>query len=145
MNGGTLAEEMLAGSGLIKTLETTYIGLEGGMPVAYGIRRCIEQGVIELVETIVTGALLKEPWPESWGYLSCHAWRLGSDILEYDTFKKASLRGEKKMVIYPSGYTTKKYEVIDDPFDGFESRPREGSLQVMTVVVTKQMLMETVR
>ncbi|MDI3480722.1 MAG: glutaconate CoA-transferase, subunit, partial [Tepidanaerobacteraceae bacterium] len=50
MNGGTLVEEMLAGAGLIKWLETTYLGLEGGMPVAYAIRQGIETGKIELVE-----------------------------------------------------------------------------------------------
>lgn len=50
MNGGTIVEEMLAGAGLIKWLETTYLGMDGGMPVAYAVRRGIELGEIELVE-----------------------------------------------------------------------------------------------
>ena len=50
MNGGTYVEEMLAGAGLINRLESTYIGLEGGMPVAYAIRQAIQSGEIELIE-----------------------------------------------------------------------------------------------
>jgi glutaconate CoA-transferase subunit A len=126
MNGGTLAEEMLAGSGLIKTLETTYIGLEGGMPVAYGIRRCIEQGVIELVEDYSNWSFAQRTLAGKLGlpFMPCMG-DLGSDILEYDTFKKASLRGRKENgeFIHP-GIPPKKYEVIDDPFDGFGLRPR---------------------
>ena len=50
MNGGTVVEEMLAGMGLVRWMETTYIGMEGGMPVAYAVRRSIEEGAIELIE-----------------------------------------------------------------------------------------------
>ena len=50
MNGGTAVEEMLAGAGMIKRLEGTYLGLEGGMPVAYGMRQAIESSQIEFVE-----------------------------------------------------------------------------------------------
>lgn len=49
MNGGTAVEEMLAGAGLVKWLESTYLRLEGGMPVAYGMRKAIEEGEIELI------------------------------------------------------------------------------------------------
>src|SRR5260370_7532846 len=39
MNGGASIEESLAANDLISRLETTYVGLEGIQPVAYGIRR----------------------------------------------------------------------------------------------------------
>ncbi|MDN5313155.1 MAG: glutaconate CoA-transferase, subunit [Thermoanaerobacteraceae bacterium] len=126
MNGGTLVEEMLAGAGLIKWLETTYLGLEGGMPVAYAMRQGIEMGNIELVEDYSNWSFAQRTLAGKYGlpFMPCMG-DLGSDILNYDTFGKAGLRGrnEKGEFIHP-GIPPKKYEVIDDPFEGFGLRPR---------------------
>lgn len=127
MNGGTAAEEMLAGAGLIKWLESTYLGLEGGMPVAYGIRKAIEEGEIELVEDFSNWSFALRTVAGKYGlpFMPCLG-DLGSDLLEYDTFEKAGLRGknEKGEWIHP-GISPKKYQVIDDPFEGWGLRPRQ--------------------
>ena len=49
---------------------------------------------------------------------------LGSDLLEYDVFGKAGLRGVREDGTWiHDGIPPKKYEVVDDPFDGFGLRP----------------------
>ena len=125
MNGGTLAEEMLAGAGLIKWLESTYLGLEGGMPVAYAIRKCIEEGVIELVEDYSNWSFAQRTLAGRLGlpFMACMG-DMGSDLVEYDTFGKAGLRGRKddSSPIHP-GIPPAKYSIIDDPFDGYGLRP----------------------
>jgi len=125
MNGGTIVEEMLAGAGRVKWLETTYLGMEGGMPVAYAIRKCIEEGVIELVEDYSNWSFAQRTLAGRLGlpFMPCLS-DLGSDLLEYDTFGKAGLRvknedGSMKHVGIPPA----KYSVVDDPFDGFGLRP----------------------
>ena len=125
MNGGTIVDEMLAGAGLIKWLETTYLGMEGGMPVAYAIRKCIEQGVIELVEDYSNWSFAQRTLAGRLGlpFMPCLC-DLGSDLIEYDTFGKAGLR-KKKPDGSPrhAGIPPAKYSVMDDPFDGFGLRP----------------------
>jgi len=125
MNGGTLVEEMLAGAGLVKWLETTYIGLEGGMPVAYATRKCIEEGIIELVEDYSNWSFAQRTLAGRLGlpFMPCLS-DLGSDLLEYDVFARAGLRGfgENGQPIHP-GIPPHKYSVIDDPFDGYGLRP----------------------
>ncbi|MCL1975280.1 MAG: hypothetical protein FWG61_03855 [Firmicutes bacterium] len=125
MNGGTIIEEMLAGVGLIKWLETTYLGMEGGMPVAYAMRRCIEEGVIELVEDYSNWSFAQRTLAGRLGlpFMPCLS-DLGSDLLKYDTFGKAGLR-EKNADGSPkhAGIPPAKYSVIDDPFEGFGLRP----------------------
>lgn len=125
MNGGTIVEEMLAASGLIKWLETTYLGMEGGMPVAYAIKRCIEEGIIELVEDYSNWSFAQRTLAGRLGlpFMPCLG-DLGSDLLEYDTFGKAGLR-EKNADGSPRhpGIPPAKYSVIDDPFEGFGLRP----------------------
>ena len=125
MNGGTLVEEMLSGAGLVKWLETTYIGLEGGMPVAYATRKCIEEGVIELVEDYSNWSFAQRTLAGRLGlpFMPCLS-DLGSDLLTYDVFAKAGLRGftEKWKPIHP-GIPPRKYAVIDDPFQGYGLRP----------------------
>jgi len=125
MNGGTLVEEMLAGAGLIKWLESTYLGLEGGMPVAYAIRKCIEEGVIELTEDYSNWSFAQRTLAGRLGlpFMPCLG-DLGSDLLEYDTFGKAGLRQPNDDgSLKHSGIPPSKYHVIDDPFEGFGLRP----------------------
>jgi len=125
MNGGTLVEEMLAGAGLIKWLETTYIGLEGGMPVAYAVRKCIEDGVIELVEDYSNWSFAQRTLAGRLGmpFMPCMG-DLGSDLIEYDAFGEAGLRGtnDDGLPKHP-GIPPLKHCIIDDPFDGFGLRP----------------------
>lgn len=125
MNGGTIVEEMLSGAGLIKWLETTYLGMEGGMPVAYAIRKCIEEGVIELVEDYSNWSFAQRTLAGRLGlpFMPCLS-DLGSDLLEYDTFGKAGLRAKNEDGSPKhSGIPSAKYSVIDDPFGGFGLRP----------------------
>lgn len=125
MNGGSIIEEMLAGCGLVKWLETTYIGLEGGMPVAYAIRRSIEEGRIELVEDYSNWSYAQRCLAGRLGlpFMPCLS-NLGSDLTEYDSFGEAGLRGwkEEGIPIHP-GIPPKKFAVIDDPFEGYGLRP----------------------
>lgn len=127
MNGGTTVEEMLAGAGLIKWLETTYLGMEGGMPVAYAVRLAIEQGEIELIEDYSNWSFALRTVAARYGlpFLPCLG-DLGSDLITHDTFGKAGLRGrdETGRWLHP-GIPPRKYAVIDDPFEGWGLRPRE--------------------
>lgn len=126
MNGGTYVEEMLAGAGLIKWLESTYLGLEGGMPVAYAIRQAVESGEIELVEDYTNWSYALRTVAGKYGlpFMPCLS-DIGSDLMEYDCFGKAGLRGrdEEGEWIHP-GIPPEKYVVVDDPFDGWGLRPR---------------------
>ena len=125
MNGGAIVEEALAGAGLIKWLETTYIGLEGGMPVAYALRRAIESGRIELVEDYSNWSFGQRTLAGRMGlpFMPCMS-NMGSDILRYDTFGKAGLRGCKEDGSpMHAGIPPKKYAIVQDPFDGFGLRP----------------------
>lgn len=126
MNGGTLVEEMLAGAGLIRWLESTYLGLEGGMPVAYAIRQAIQCGQIELVEDYTNWSYALRTIAGKYGlpFMPCMG-DMGSDVMEYDTFGKAGLRGKDEYDKWKHpGIPPKKYAVIDDPFDGWGLRPR---------------------
>lgn len=125
--GAAAALEFLAANGLIKQMDTTYIGLEGLQPVAFSLRRQIEDGSIEVIEdydnySFCTRALAgRYGWP--FAPVMCG---LGSDLLEYDSFGEAGLRGRKEdgSWIHPS-VPPKKYAVIDDPFDGWGLRPHQ--------------------
>lgn len=127
MNGGSYIEEMLAGSGLVKWLETTYIGLEGGMPVAYALRQGIQEGDIELVEDYSNWSFALRTVAGKYGlpFMPCMT-DMGSDLVNYDVFGKAGLRGRKDNGewIHP-GIPPKKYSIMDDPFDGWGLRPRD--------------------
>ena len=126
MNGGTYVEEMLAGAGLINRLESTYIGLEGGMPVAYAIRQAIQSGEIELIEDYTNWSFALRTVAGKYGlpFMPCMT-DIGSDLMEYDVFGKAGLRGKTASGewIHP-GIPPKKYAVMDDPFEGWGLRPR---------------------
>ncbi|HEX8706718.1 MAG TPA: CoA-transferase [Pyrinomonadaceae bacterium] len=125
--GAAAAMEVLAANRLIKRVDTTYIGLEGLQPVAASLRRQIEDGEIELIEdydnySFSTRALAaRYGWP--FAPVMCG---LGSDLLEYDNFGDAGLRGRKEdgSWIHPS-IPPKPYAVIEDPFDGWGLRPHQ--------------------
>lgn len=125
MNGGTMAEEMLAGCGLIKWIESTYVGLEGGTPVAYAVCKSIEEGRIELMEDYSNWSFAQRTLAGRLGlpFMPCMG-DLGSDILEYDAFGKAGLRGwNADGTPIHSGVPPKKFAVVDDPFEGYGLRP----------------------
>ena len=125
MNGGTIVEEMLAGAGLIKWLETTYLGMDGGMPVAYAVRRGIELGEIELVEDYSNWSFAQRTLAGRLGlpFMPCMG-NMGTDLLSYDIFGEAGLRGKKEDGSpMHAGIPCKKFEIIDDPFEGYGLRP----------------------
>ena len=127
MNGGTAVEEMLAGAGLVKWLESTYLGLEGGMPVAYGMRKAIEEGEIELIEDYSNWSFALRTVAGKYGlpFMPCLG-DLGSDLMNYDSFGQAGLRGRDVNGDWiHAGIPPKKYQVIDDPFEGWGLRPRK--------------------
>ena len=126
MNGGTYVEEMLAGAGLIKWLESTYIGLEGGMPVAYAIRQAIQNGEIELIEDYSNWSFALRTIAGKYGlpFMPCMT-DMGSDLMTYDVFGKAGLRGKNVHGKWKHpGIPPHKYCVMDDPFEGWGLRPR---------------------
>ena len=125
MNGGTGAEEILAANDLIRWMETTYVGLEGIQPVAHSIRRRIEDGSIELIEDYSNFGFAQRTVAARYGWpFAPLVSELGSDLLEYDVFGKAGLRGKNPdgSWKHPS-IPPKKFHVIDDPFEGFGYRP----------------------
>ena len=88
MNGGSIIEEMLVGCGLVKWLETTYIGMEGGMPVAYAIRKSIEEGELEIIEDYSNWSYAQRCLAGRLGmpFMPCLS-NMGSDLLNYDSFE----------------------------------------------------------
>jgi glutaconate CoA-transferase subunit A len=124
MNGGASAEEFLVGAGLVKMLDTTYVGLEGIQPVAMSIRRAIQDGRIDIEDYSNYGFGLRTVAGRyGWPFAPLMA-ELGSSLSENDTFGKMGLRGKKKdgSWIHPS-IPPKRMAVIDDPFDGWGLRP----------------------
>jgi glutaconate CoA-transferase subunit A len=125
MNGGSIIEEMLAGCGLVKWLETTYIGMEANMPVAHALRHSIEEHVIELVEDYSNWSYAQRCLAGRLGmpFMPCLS-NLGSDLLRYDSFGDAGLRGiDEEGKPFHSGIPPQKFAVIDDPFEGYGLRP----------------------
>src|SRR5260221_13273781 len=125
MNGGASIEETLAANDLISRLETTYVGLEGIQPVAYSIRRRVQDGSIPLFEDYSNYGFATRTIAGrfGWPFAPLMA-ELGSSIPEYDVFGKAGLRGRNAdgSWIDPR-IPPKKFAVIDDPFDGWGLRP----------------------
>jgi glutaconate CoA-transferase, subunit A len=124
MNGGASLEDMLIGAGLVKMIDTTYVGLEGIQPVANNIRRAIQDGDIDIEDYSNYGfgsrtVAARYGWPFA-PLMS----ELGTDLCENDTFGAMGLRGRKKdgSWIHPS-IPPKRMHVIEDPFDGFGLRP----------------------
>jgi glutaconate CoA-transferase subunit A len=124
MNGGASICEFWCGTGLVKMIDTTYIGLEGIQPVAYSVRRSIQDGTVDIEDYSNYGYGLRTVagrygWP--FAPMMCE---LGTDIMEHDTFAKMGLRGKKAdgSWIHPS-IAPARAAVIEDPFDGWGLRP----------------------
>lgn len=126
-NAGATPVMMMAGAGQLDWIEMTFIGLETIQPVSYEIRKGLEDGDI-------SAYMLFSNY--SWA-LRTHAGRfgmqfatgmtdIGSDLIEYDVFGKAGLRGknEKGMWIHPD-IPPARQVIIDDPFDGWGLRPHQ--------------------
>jgi len=125
--GGANAMEFLAANGLIKWLDTTYIGLEGLQPVAYSLRRQIQDGDIELIEDYDNYSFCTRAVAARYGWPFAPLMSsLGSSLLKYDNFGEAQLRGRKDdgTWIHPS-IPPKHHAVIEDPFDGWGLRPHQ--------------------
>ncbi|GBE15980.1 glutaconate CoA-transferase subunit A [bacterium BMS3Abin14] len=124
MNGGASIADFWAGAGLIKLMDTTYIGLEGIQPVAYNIRRSIQDGTIDIEDYSNYGYGLRTVAGRyGWPFAPCMA-EMGTDLSEHDTFKKMGLRGKKAdgSWVHPS-IPPERMSVIEDPFDGWGLRP----------------------
>jgi glutaconate CoA-transferase subunit A len=124
MNGGASLEDMLVGAGLVKMLDTTYVGLEGIQPVANNIRRAIQDGTIDIEDYSNYGFGLRTVAGRyGWPFAPLMS-ELGTDLSENDTFAAMGLRGKNKdgSWIHPS-IPPKRMHVIEDPFDGFGLRP----------------------
>src|SRR5260370_31926481 len=89
-------EESLAANDLISRIETTYIGLEGIQPLAYSIRRRIQDGSIPLIEDYSNYGYASRTIAGRYGWPFAPLMaELGSSLPEYDTFGKAGLAGKK--------------------------------------------------
>lgn len=127
--GAAAAVECLAAAGLVRRLDTTYIGLEGLQPVAYSIRRQVEDGTIELIEDYDNYSYCTRALAGRYGWPFAPVMSgLGSDLLNTDNFGAAGLRGraEDGGWLHPS-VPPRRHAVIDDPFDGWGLRPHAFS------------------
>src|SRR2546425_4221716 len=130
MNGGASIEEALAANDLISRLETTYIGLEGIQPVAYSIRRRIQDGSIPLFEDYSNYGYATRTIAGrfGWPFAPLMA-ELGSDVPEYDVFGKAGLRGRNAAGSWINPrIPPKKFPAKNNPFIGwgFVHNPSKG-------------------
>ncbi len=124
MNGGASIVDFWAGAGLVKLLDTTYIGLEGIQPVAYNIRRSIQDGTIDVEDYSNYGFGLRTVAGRyGWPFAPLMS-EFGTSLMDHDTFAKMGLRGKKKdgSWIHPS-VAPARAAVIEDPFDGWGLRP----------------------
>ena len=124
MNGGASICEIWCGTGLVKMIDTTYIGLEGIQPVAYSVRRSIQDGTVDIEDYSNYGYGLRTVAGRyGWPFAPCMS-ELGTSIMEHDTFGKMGLRGKKAdgSWIHPS-IAPARAAVIEDPFDGWGFRP----------------------
>ena len=124
MNGGASICEFWCAAGLVKLLDTTYIGLEGIQPVAYSVRRAIQDGTVDVEDYSNYGYGLRTVAGRyGWPFAPLMS-ELGTSIMEHDTFAKMGLRGKKAdgSWIHPS-VAPARSAVIEDPFDGWGLRP----------------------
>lgn len=124
MNGGASIVDFWAGAGLVKLLDTTYIGLEGIQPVAFNIRRSIQDGTIDVEDYSNYGYGLRTVAGRyGWPFAPLMS-EFGTSFMDHDTFGKMGLRGKKAdgSWIHPS-IAPARAAVIEDPFDGWGLRP----------------------
>jgi len=124
MNGGASICEFWAAAGLVKLLDTTYIGLEGIQPVAYSVRRSIQDGTIDVEDYSNYGYGLRTVAGRyGWPFAPCMS-EFGTSFMDNDTFGKMGLRGKKAdgSWIHPS-IAPARAAVVEDPFDGWGLRP----------------------
>jgi len=124
MNGGASICEFWAAAGLVKLLDTTYIGLEGIQPVAYSVRRSIQDGTIDVEDYSNYGYGLRTVAGRyGWPFAPLMS-EFGTSFMDNDTFGKMGLRGKKAdgSWIHPS-IAPARAAVIEDPFDGWGLRP----------------------
>jgi glutaconate CoA-transferase subunit A len=124
MNGGASICEFWAAAGLVKLLDTTYIGLEGIQPVAYSVRRSIQDGTIDVEDYSNYGYGLRTVAGRyGWPFAPLMS-EFGTSFMDHDTFGKMGLRGLKAdgSWIHPS-IAPARAAVIEDPFDGWGLRP----------------------
>jgi glutaconate CoA-transferase subunit A len=124
MNGGASICEFWAAAGLVKLLDTTYIGLEGIQPVAYSVRRSIQDGTIDVEDYSNYGYGLRTVAGRyGWPFAPLMS-EFGTSFMDHDTFGKMGLRGKKAdgSWINPS-IAPARAAVIEDPFDGWGLRP----------------------
>lgn len=119
--------EFLAANGLIKWMDTTYVGLEGLQPIAYSLRRQIEDGSIELIEDYDNYSYCTRAVAARYGWpFAPVVSGLGSDLLEYDNFGEAGLRGRKEDGSWiHASIPPRRHAVIEDPFEGWGLRPHQ--------------------
>ncbi len=126
-NAGATPIMMLAGAGQLAWVEMTYLGLETIQPVSYEIRKGLEEGEVEAVmdHSNYSWALRTAAGRFGMQFISGFT-DIGTDLIEYDTFGKAGLRGkdENGMWIHPD-IPPKRHAIIDDPFDGWGIRPHQ--------------------
>ena len=126
-NAGATPIMMLSGSNQVAWIEATYLGLETIQPVSYDIRKGLEDGNIEgmMDHTNYSWALRTQA-----GYFgqqfATGMNELGTDLLEYDLFGEAGLRGKNPdgTWIHPD-IPPKRHAIIKDPFDGWGLRPHQ--------------------
>jgi glutaconate CoA-transferase subunit A len=124
MNGGASIVDFWAGAGLVKLLDTTYIGLEGIQPVAFNIRRSIQDGTIDVEDYSNYGYGLRTVAGRyGWPFAPLMS-EFGTGFMDHDTFAKMGLRGKNKdgSWIHPS-IAPARSAVVEDPFDGWGLRP----------------------
>ncbi len=126
-NAGATPIMMLGGALQLAWVEMTYLGLETIQPVSYEVRKGLEDGQIEAVmdHTNYSWALRTIAGRFGMQFVAGMT-ELGSDLLEYDTFGEAGLRGkdENGLWIHPD-IPPKRHAIIKDPFDAWGLRPHQ--------------------
>ena len=126
-NAGATPMMMLAGANQLAWVEMTYLGLETIQPVSYEIRKGLEDGNLEAVMDHTNYSWALRTQAGFFGQqFATGMTELGSDLLEYDTFGKAGLRGKNPdgTWIHPD-IPPKRHAIIKDPFDGWGLRPHQ--------------------
>jgi len=126
-NAGATPIMMLGGAMQLAWVEMTYLGLETIQPVSYEVRKGLENGQIEAVMDHTNYSWALRTIAGRFGMqFAAGMTELGSDLLEYDTFGEAGLRGkgEDGKWIHPD-IPPKRHAIIDDPFDAWGLRPHQ--------------------